>query len=249
MASFFQKVSTLISANLHGMVDRALEANSVKVLDQYIRDAEGNLSALEDSAATVGGTVKTLKRKYEEFAAAAEKLDRDIDTLIMRGKDDLAAAAQSELNTKQQLAQEYYEQWQDQKKQYEQMLMMHRQLQGKMTTIRQEREHLIALMELAEAKKVTTKTIRSLDGLASMGDSEINSMADKIRGQLDREDARLEMATRNVAAEIDEAVRGSEVDMQLEERRRRLLGSQGGDSGASAGDVDSAASSDSADSN
>ncbi|MFW5691072.1 MAG: PspA/IM30 family protein [Chloroflexota bacterium] len=222
MASFFEKVRTLISANLHGMVDRALEANSVKVLDEYIRQAEGNLEALEDSAATVGGTVKTLKRKYEEFAAAAEKLDRDIDTLILKGKDDLASAAQAELNTKQQLAQEYYEQWQEQKNQYEAMLTMRRQLEAKMTTIRQEREHLIALMELAEAKKVTTKTIKSLEGLAKTGDAEITSMADRIRVNLDREDARLEMATRNVSAEIEEAVRGSEIDMQLEERRRRL---------------------------
>lgn len=225
MASFFEKVRTLINANLHGIVDRALEANSPQVLDEYIRQAERNLEALEDSAATVGGTVKTLKRKYEEFAAAAEKLDRDIDTLIMRGKDDLAAAAQGELNTKQQLAQEYYEQWQDQKKQYDQMLVMHRQLQSKMSAIRQEREHLLALIELAEAKKVTTKTIKSLDGLSSFNDNEINGIAQRIRGNLDKEDARLEMATRNVADEIDEAVRGSEVEMQLEERRRRLLGS------------------------
>jgi phage shock protein A len=225
MASFFEKVRTLINANLHGIVDRALEANSPQVLDEYIRQAERNLEALEDSAATVGGTVKTLKRKYEEFAAAAEKLDRDIDTLIMRGKDDLAAAAQGELNTKQQLAQEYYEQWQDQKKQYDQMLVMHRQLQSKMSAIRQEREHLLALIELAEAKKVTTKTIKSLDGLASFNDNEINGIAQRIRGNLDKEDARLEMATRNVADEIDEAVRGSEVEMQLEERRRRLLSS------------------------
>ena len=198
---------------------------SPQVLDEYIRQAERNLEALEDSAATVGGTVKTLKRKYEEFAAAAEKLDRDIDTLIMRGKDDLAAAAQGELNTKQQLAQEYYEQWQDQKKQYDQMLVMHRQLQSKMSAIRQEREHLLALIELAEAKKVTTKTIKSLDGLSSFNDNEINGIAQRIRTNLDKEDARLEMATRNVADEIDEAVRGSEVEMQLEERRRRLLGS------------------------
>lgn len=224
MASFFEKVRTLINANLHGIVDRALESNSPQVLDEYIRQAERNLEALEDSAATVGGTVKTLKRKYEEFAAAAEKLDRDIDTLIMRGKDDLAAAAQGELNTKQQLAQEYYEQWQDQKKQYDQMLVMHRQLQSKMSAIRQEREHLLALIELAEAKKVTTKTIKSLDGLSSFNDNEINGIAQRIRGNLDKEDARLEMATRNVADEIDDAVRGSEVEMQLEERRRRLLG-------------------------
>ena len=63
-------------------------------MDEYIRQAERNLDAV-GFAATIGGTVKTLKRKYEEFAAAAEKLDRDIDTLLMRGKADLASAAQA----------------------------------------------------------------------------------------------------------------------------------------------------------
>ena len=116
MPNLFQKINTLISANLHGLVDRALETNSVKVMDEYIRQVERNLEALEDSAATVGGTVRTLKRKYEEFANQAEKLDRDIDTLILKGQDDLASRAQAELNTKQELAQEYYEQWQTQEK-------------------------------------------------------------------------------------------------------------------------------------
>ena len=228
MASFLEKVRTLINANLHSIVDRALEANSVKVMDEYIRQAEKNLDALEDSAATVGGTVKTLKRKHEEFAAAAEKLDRDIDTLLMRGKQELAAAAQSDLNTKQELAQEYYEQWQQQEKQYQQILTMHRQLQGKLVAIRQEREQLLALMELAEAKKVATKTIKSLDGLATTNDDQINSMADKIRMRLDQEDARLDMATRNLSDEIDSAIGDTEVDIQLQERMKRL-GIEGGD--------------------
>jgi phage shock protein A len=229
MASLLEKINTLINANLHSVVDRALEANSVKVMDEYIRQAERNLEALEDSAATVGGTVRTLKRKYEEFAAAAEKLDRDIDTLILRGKDELAAAAQTELNTKQELAQEYYEQWQEQEKQYQTMLKMRMQLEAKMTTIKQEREHLRSLIELAEAKKVTHQTIKSLDGLTTTSDAEINSMAEKIRARLDREDARLEMATANVSDQIDQAVRSGEVERQLEERRRRLLSSSGGE--------------------
>lgn len=226
--SLFEKINTLISANLHGIVDRALEANSVQVMDEYIRQVERNLDALEDSAATVGGTVKTLKRKYEEFAAAAEKLDRDIDTLIIKGKNDLAAAAQAELNTKQQLAQEYYEQWQDQERQYQRMLDMRLKLESKLTTIRQEREHLRALIELAQAKKVTIKTVKSLDQLAATGDDQVNALAQRIRANLDREDARLEIATRNVAEQIEEAVRGGEVERQLEERRRRLLGGESG---------------------
>jgi phage shock protein A len=228
MPSFLSKVRTLINANLHSIIDSALEANSVKVMDEYIRQAEKNLEALEDSAATVGGTVRTLKRKYEEFAGAAEKLDRDIDTLILRGKNDLAGAAQSELNTKQELAQEYYEQWQQQEEQYQMMLKMRLQLEGKLTTIKQEREQLIALMELAEAKQVATKTIKSLDGLATTNDVQINSMADKIRQRLDREDARLEMATRNLADDVEQAIGNTEVERQLEERRQRLLGSNEG---------------------
>jgi phage shock protein A len=204
-------------------------------MDEYIRQAEKNLDALEDSAATVGGTVRTLKRKYEEFAAAAEKLDRDIDTLILKGKDDLAAAAQAELNTKQQLAQEYYEQWQQQEKQYNAMLDMRMKLEGRLTAIKQEREQLRALIELTEAKKQTTKTIKSLDQLSTVGDEQISSLADAIRNRLDAEDARLDMATRSVRDQIDEAVRSGEIDRQLEERRRRLLGGAGsGSSGAGA---------------
>lgn len=233
MATFIEKLNTLINANLHALVDRALQQNSVAVMDEYIRQAEKNLDALEESAATLGGTVRTLKRKYEEFAIAAEKLDRDIDTLVLRGKNDLAAAAQAELNSKQQLSQDYYEQWQQQDKQYQQMLAMRLKLEARLTTIRQEREKLIALMELTKAKQVATKSVKSLDQLASVGDAEISSLADQVRARLDEEDARLEIAAGNLSDQIDEAVRGGEIERQLEERRRRLLGSSG-DGGASA---------------
>jgi phage shock protein A len=226
MPSLFEKINTLISANLHALVDRALESNSVQVMDEYIRQVEKNLEALEDSTVTVGGTVKTLKRKYEEFASAAEKLDRDIDTLVVNGKDDLAAAAQADLNTKQQLSQEYYEQWQEQEQQYQKMLNMRLKLESRLTTIKQEREHLRALIELAEAKKVTTKTIKSLDDLSMTGDAEITSLTEQIRTRLDQEDARLDMATRNISDQIEEAVRGGEIERQLDERRKRLLGGE-----------------------
>jgi phage shock protein A len=157
--------------------------------------------------------------------------ENDIDTLILKGKDDLAAAAQAELNTKQQLSQEYYEQWHQQEQQYQNMLDMRMKLEGRLTAIRQEREHLRALIELTEAKAVTTKTIKSLDNLAVVGDKEVSNLADQIRSRLDTEDARLEMATRNVSDQIDEAVRSGEIDRQLEERRRRLLGSSGSAAG------------------
>ncbi len=226
MPSILQKVRTLFSANLHGMIDRALETNSLKVMDEYIRQVERNLDALEDSAATVGGSVRTLKRKYEEFSNQTDKLDRDIDTLLLRGKNDLAAAAQAEMNTKQELAQEYYEQWQAQQEQYQGMLNMRMKLEGRLNTIKQEREKMRSLLELAETKKVMTKTLRSMDKLDTSGDQEIDSLLDSIYAQIDHEDARADMASRKLSDQIEDTVGIGQVELQLEERRQRLLGAE-----------------------
>jgi phage shock protein A len=109
------------------------------------------------------------------------------------------------------------------------MLSMRLKLEAKLTTVKQEREHLRSLIELAEAKKTTVKTIQSLDQLANAGDDQIAGLAESIRNNLDREDARLEIATTNISDQVEEAIRGSEVERQLEERRKRL--GVGGDSG------------------
>lgn len=73
--SILDKINTLISANMHSMVDKALQGNSVAVMDEYVRQAEKNLDELEENIVTLGGSAKTLKRKYDEFSSEAEKID------------------------------------------------------------------------------------------------------------------------------------------------------------------------------
>jgi phage shock protein A len=222
MASLIDKVQTLISANLHAMVDKALESNSVAVMDEYIRQADDNLEKLEDTVVTVGGTVKTLKRKWEQHQTEAEKIDRSIDTLLLQGKKELAAAAQSRLNSSQRIAADYQGQWAEQQKQYEQLLSARRKLEAKLTTIRQEREHLQALLELAKSKEVAIKAIKSLDDLAGVGDADIARIGESIRARLDRASAQSEMYAGRLEAQMDEVLEKSEIDIQLAERMRRL---------------------------
>ena len=76
MATLLDKVSTLISANLHALVDQALKANSLAVIDQYIRQVEDNLENLADAAATVGAEIKSIRRKMDEH----EKKSKDPDS-------------------------------------------------------------------------------------------------------------------------------------------------------------------------
>jgi phage shock protein A len=222
MASLLEKAQTLISANLHDMVDRALEANSIAVLKEYVRDAERNLDELEDAAATVGGEVKTLERKYREYKRKADKLDGNVDKLIMQGKTDLARAAQTELNTTRRLQEQYHEQWVRQEREYESLLNARLKLQAKLTTIKQEQKELQALMELAKSKEATVKAIKSLDDLVGVGDSDIARIGESIRGRLDKASAYSEMYADRLDSQMDDALGRAEIDLQLEERKRRL---------------------------
>lgn len=222
MATLLEKAQTLISANLHAMVDRALEANSVAVMKQYIRDAEGNLVELEEAAATVGGEVKTLERRYLEYKKKSDGLDRNIDMLLMQGKTDLARAAQNELNSARRLQEQYHEQWVRQQREYEALLNARLKLQAKLQTIRQEQKELEALLELAKSKETTVKAIKSLDDLMGVGDSDIARMGEAIRNRLDRATAYSEMYADRLDNQMDEALGSAEIDLQLEERKRRL---------------------------
>lgn len=222
MATLLEKVQTLISANLHEMVDKALETNSVAVMKQYIRDAENNLDELEDAAATVGGEVKSMERKYKEYKQKADQLDRNIDALLMQGKADLARAAQNELNSARRLQEQYHEQWVRQQREYESLLSARLKLQAKLQTIRQEQKELEALMRLAKSKETTVKAIKSLDDLMGVGDTDIARLGESIRSRLDKASAHSEMYADRLDNQMDAALGSAELDLQLEERKRRL---------------------------
>ena len=222
MASLIEKAQTLISANLHAMVDRALEANSVAVLKQYIRDAENSLDELEDAAATVGGEVKSLERKYKEYKSQADKIDRNIDAFLMQGKSELARAAQSELNTLRRLQEQYHAQWVRQQSEYEALLNARLKLQAKLNTIRQEEKELEAAIRLAESKERTVDAIKRVDDVAGVGDSDIARLRENIYARLDKASARSEMYASRLDNQMDDVLGAAELDLQLEERKRRL---------------------------
>jgi phage shock protein A len=222
MASLLEKVTTLIQANLHAMVDSALQSNSLAVIDQYVRNVENNLDVLEDSAATVGGQVKTLQRKRDEIAKQMQDLDRNIDLFLTQGKEDLARMAQSQYNAKKAALEAYHTQLGTQEKEYKALLDARLKLQAKLTTIRQQREQTAVMMDLLKAKQITNKAIKSLDALAGTGDADIARIAQGIQNKLDAESARGEIAASNLDTQMDDVLGRGELDAQLEERKRRL---------------------------
>jgi phage shock protein A len=222
MASLLKKIQTLISANLHSLVDSALKANSMAVFDQYVREVEDNLDSLEDAVATVGGELKTLRRKKSDLDRQAADLDRNIDLFLREGKEDLAMAAQSKLNSVTRLVQNYDEMLQRQEAEFQSLKDARLKLEAKLTTVKQEREELQALLDLARSKELTAKTIKSLDALAGSGDADIARVADGIRERLDKASARSEMLASSLDTQMDEVLEKGTLEAQLAERKARL---------------------------
>jgi phage shock protein A len=222
MASLLEKVNTLVQANLHWLVDQALKQNSIAVINQYIREVEDNLEDLTEATATVGGNVKTIRRKYEELAAKAAELDRNIDIFLREDRDDLARAAQSKLNSTQRLVETYSQQLEQMQREYQNLMDARLKLEAKLTTIKQEREELEALLELAKSKEITARTIKSLDDLAGAGDADVARIADSIRSRLDRASAESEMRAATLDKQMDEVLGRGELDAQLAARKARL---------------------------
>jgi phage shock protein A len=221
MASLLERVGTLISANLNWLVGRALKANSMAVVDEYIRRVEDNLEALEDAAATVGGEAKTLKRKHGEFKAKAEELDKNIDLFLTQGKESLAVAAQSRYNTYVRLAQTYREQYVSQETEYQKLLDAKLKLEAKLTEVRQERVELQAMLDLAKSKEVTHKVVEGVAGVTTE-EAGLDSIREEIQRRLDKATTQAEMDASSLDAQMAKVLEEEEIQNQLAERKSKL---------------------------
>lgn len=219
--SLLDRVGLLVAANVNALLDRALRANSPAVLDEYIRRMEDNLDALEDAAAVVGGEGKTLQRKADEYNRQLTDLDRQIDMALAQGKNDLATAAQSRYNTAARMAHSYTDQAASQKREFDKLMGAKLKLEAKLTDVKQQREELLAMLQLAKSKEAVNKAVRQV-GAVTSETAGIEDMRDQVQKRLDVANAQAEMDASRLDAQMEELLEKSQIDEQLSERRRRL---------------------------
>ena len=222
MASLMEKVSTLISANLHALVDQALKSNSLAVIDQYVRQVEENLEDLEEAAAAVGGEVKSIKRRVDDHEHKLTEMDRAIDAFLMEGNEASAVAIQSRYNSTKRLVETYHDQLTRQEVEFKKLLDAKVKLEARLGTMKQEREELQALLELAKSKEKTVDIMKGLQDLTGSGDSDIKRIADSIRGRLDKASTASEMRAASLDEQMDQVLERTVLDSQLAERKRKL---------------------------
>ena len=138
------------------------------------------------------------------------------------GKENLALAAQSKLNGILRLQQNYDEMLTRQQSEFKALQDARTKLEAKLTTTKQERDELQALLDLARSKEITVKAIKSLDDLVGTGDADIARVAEGIRERLDRASAQSEMMASSLDTQMDQVLERSSLEAQLAERKARL---------------------------
>ncbi len=222
MTTLLDKVTLMVSANLHALVDDALRTHSLAVIDQYLRQVEDQLRNLEDAAATVGAEVKGLHRKLAEHQARAAELNRAVDVFLIQGNEAGAAATQTRLNGAQQLIDNYQAQHARHEAEYQQLREARSRLEARHAALKQHRAELQALMDLTRGKEGLAQALHSLDAARGAGDGEVSRLAQNIYARLDRATTLVEMRTLSMEAQIEQVLGQEAVTAQLAERRRRL---------------------------
>ena len=149
-------------------------------------------------------------------------MDRAIDAFLMEGNESAGAAVQSRYNSTQRLVETYREQLERQESEFRTLLDAKVKLEARLATMKQQREELQALLDLAKSKETTAKAMQSLDDLMGSGDSDIARIADSINARLDKATTASEIRAASLDEQMDEVLERSALDSQLAERKRRL---------------------------
>jgi phage shock protein A len=90
MSSFLSKLRVVTLANVHDLLDKAIDMNSPSVIRQYTRDLEDALDRMKNEAAVQAGTVRTLQREKTELDDRIKTTEATIQHLVEGGHSDLA---------------------------------------------------------------------------------------------------------------------------------------------------------------
>jgi phage shock protein A len=222
MASLVSKFRTLISANLHYLFDKALQSQSLSVLDEYIRKMTRQMRELYASIETVAGNIQTVQRRYKELGGKAEELNAAVDAFLVEGRNAQALAAQSRLNATREMMDTYRQEHQRLSAGYKTLDDVYVKLEARFLMVKQQREELEHLLNLAKSREKLSSTIRSLDDLTGEGDADVARVAEGIRQRLDQAEAHNEVLLGSLDRQLEDALSSVEIESQLEARRQRL---------------------------
>ena len=218
----FQRLARLIKANINAMISKAEDPE--KQIDQLLREMNEQLIKAKKQVAVAIADEKRLAKQWEQEVRDAKEWERKAMMAVKAGDDGLAKEA---LNRKRQhadLAEQFKQQWEGQKRAVEQLKVALTQLAAKIEEAGRKKTLLIARKKRAEAQKQISETLAGISETSALG--EFKRMEEKIDQMAAEAEAGVELHQEMSGADLDQKFKALEAgpgaDSDLEELKRKM---------------------------
>jgi len=225
MASILEKVRTLLSASFHDMIDQALKRNPLKVLNEYLREHEEALDEMRSDRAVALGTLKTAKRKVIETQDMIDRIEEEIEAVLTDSdptNDYLAENLAQDLVGQEEKLEVLNKAYDSALRVNKALQMAESKMKGRIISLRNQISLLEAVKFEADIKKMSADRLISSAKMISSGTTSVESLAEEIKLQRDKADAKFEMAMGTMDGALDSNATQSRASARLAQIRNRL---------------------------
>ncbi len=218
MASIFDRMSTILRANINALLDRA--ENPEVVIDQIIRDMASAIAEARGQVADMIAQEKILQANVQRNESLAQEWMQKATLAVQNGRDDLAREALRRRQDYDENARVYREQLTAQSHMVDKLKHDLQQLESKYEDARRNREILIARHRRAETQQRVAQVSAQLNTMDPS--AELGRMEERIRLQEARAEAQAELQTTSFDDEFAALGANSEVENELAALKAQL---------------------------
>lgn len=227
--SILGKVQLLLTANVHDLLDRALNSNKPAVFDEQINILQGSLEKITVCLGESFGREKTLTREIAEAREQMARIDDEIDRLLVleEREDDpakrarinaLATSRQANYNSLQQVLEAKEDQLEDNQARTGELQDAKIKLAARIDMLRAQKARLLALISERRAAEAQGKALSTADVLNRFSPEQLireeQEAVERARGIVTARSSSVEQ-------QLDDLLGSDELQRQLEERRSR----------------------------
>lgn len=229
MASLYDKVSALFMGNLHALVDKAIDMNSIPVVKQHIRQLENARNDIASQTAIQTGRVNSLRSEIGRIEQELKVANDNIDLLLGDSdptNDARAVTIQLRVNGLKQKIAGRTEDLKVAEQTATAMNQALKKIKDRHKTMVDQIASLESLERQAAAKESAAKALKQVGGLANTGDGvSIDNVEQRLRDRSAAADAILNQQLDSIAENSDETEELARAKRDIEDRRNALKGS------------------------
>lgn len=231
MASLWNKLRTLTLGNLHALLDKAIDLNSIAAVKQHIRDLEEAKDELGESVAVAKARVVTLGNQRNALKVQIDTTNENIDLVLTdadESNDHLAEPLEQRLMGYEEQMSTLAGELETAEKTHKALAEASVRLTGKHREMLSALRRLEALDRSTRAKEQAASALKQAGAAGSSADAvSVDNVTQRLEERAAVADAKFDSAMGTFQDDVGESIEAIKARQRIAERRQRLAAKAG----------------------